>query len=70
VRDHDPLRIFINGTRASGWSSDRVVPSGEQVNVGDEAEVHCRRYCVEDRARVTSGARPARAEAEDEENSS
>jgi hypothetical protein len=70
VRDHDPLRIFINGTagiRPVGRSSRS---QWEQVNVGDEAEVDCRRYCHEDRARVTSGARPARAEAEDEENSS
>lgn len=53
-----------------GPSIDRVVPSGKQVNVGDEVERLCRRHCHEDRARVTSGARPARAEAEDEENSS
>jgi hypothetical protein len=37
---------------------------------GDEGEHHCHRHCHEDSARVTSGARPARAEAEDEENSS
>lgn len=70
MHDRDPLRIFIDGTRAFGQRIDRVVPRGEQGNVADEVEHHCRRYCHEDRARVTSGARPVRAEAEDEENSS
>ena len=48
---------------AFGQSIDRVVPSGEQVNVGGEGEHHCRRHCQEDGARVTTGARPARTEA-------